>query len=189
MVNSIVWHYTNALGFMGISDRWEVRVSTTDVPDSEIPVAWFSSNQMIEKTIVETAWSRSDGSMIRPKNAKEYRILGMGLYRVGVPMAQTTRYADLLKKAKIGLVRRKTLEKTAKTVGATPFEWYGVLSSVTIDDDACIQTFDGEKWIMLPRASAKEFILQEQKATEPLLLSMLNGRRSDPLPSKSEILF
>lgn len=185
---NIVWHYCTALGFMGIADRWEVRLSTKDVPSNELPVAWFSSNQVLERTIFEMVWQRADGSVLRPKNAKDYRILGMGLYRVGVPTSQVIRYVDLLKKAKIGLVRRKVLERAAKDVAASPFEWYGSLTPVQITDDRLIQTFDGDEWVPLARECAKTYVLEEQQAVEPFLMAMLGSTRRDVIPSKAERL-
>lgn len=185
---SIVWHYATALGFMGLAETWEVRPSVKDVPPSELPVAWFSSNPMLERTILEMVWKRTDGSVLRPKNADEYRILGMGLYRVGTRSDQLLRYIDLLKKAKIGFGRRRILERAAKDVGASPFEWYGSLSSVPILDDALIQTFNGKQWVVLPRHSAKAYILAEQEVVTPLLMAMIGSSREDRPPSKMERL-
>lgn len=188
MRDDLAWHYTTAMGFEGIIKTWVVKVSTKDVAKGETPVAWFSVNPMLENTIMEMAFERPDRTVVRPRNAVEYRILGFGLYRVGVSAAELLTYPQLLKQAKIGFLRRKSLEKAAKQVGASPFEWRGSLSPVAIDGAAIIERFDGVRWIPLDRNQAEQVFVSEMEAMTPLVKQILASSRRDPLPVSADRL-
>ena len=94
------WHYTTAIGFVPLIADKKINLSTNDIGKDELPVVWFSVNQLMEMTIKEIAWGRQDGTCIRPRNAAEFRILGLGLYRIGLPTSSLIRYADLARGAK-----------------------------------------------------------------------------------------
>ncbi len=186
------WHYTPAMGMAGIMDTGTIRPSTVDIGPAERPAAWFSLNQRIELTMTETAFETRDGRCIRPRNLEEYRILGFGLYRVGVCPSRLLRYVDLLKAAKIGLVRRKVLERIARNVGATPSEWMGHIGAVEIQPDMPIERFDGKAWVpsALKRGASLPLLMDEANLIKPLTEALLNNqKRSDKKPIKSDRLF
>lgn len=181
----VVWHYTTAMPFLAVLKAGRVEVSKQDIGPREKPVAWFSANPTMEYTIQETAVERADGTFVRPKTPADYRILGMGLYRIAAPAERMLRYADLLRQANIGLTRRRMLERTAKIVGANPYEWYGQLQPFQLDDSLGLEIYDGTAWRSLPREGAAARVLEEQRATSPLFQELIASKRSDKAPSAS----
>ena len=99
--NSLAWHYTLGLGMAGIAQSMTIRPSTKDVPTGERPVVWFSK-AAFEPTIAELAFELPGGKMLRPRGAAQFRLLGMGLYRLGVPAHRLTDYKTLGKQAGMG---------------------------------------------------------------------------------------
>ena len=85
-------------------------------------------------------------------------------------------------------MRRKSLEKAAKQVGASPFEWRGSLSPVAIDGAAIIERFDGVRWIPLDRNQAEQVFVSEMEAMTPLVKQILASSRRDPLPVSADRL-
>lgn len=164
---ALAWHYTTAMGFLGIVHKRAIRVSTHDVPEKELPVAWFSRNPMLERTMAEMRWKKEDGTLVAARNIRELRLLCQGLYRIGVPSDALLSYPALLKQAKIGLIRRKKLESIAKQVGALPFEWMGSLTPVVLTDDPPMQSFDGTRWVDLARQGCEDYVLAEQQRLAP----------------------
>jgi hypothetical protein len=181
----IAWHYTTALGFLGIVGAGRINVSTVDIGANEIPVVWFSSNPVIEMTMREVALQRADGSFVRGRNAAEYRLLGCGLYRVGAPKDSLLRYVDVLKKAKIGLAKRRALEKTARQVGATPYEWFSTLEPFSLSQAVSIERFNGTSWVPFDTQDAANKVLKEQKEIMPLLEAFIKTGSLDTEASKA----
>lgn len=177
------------MGFLGLLESGRIKPSTYDVPTNEKPVVWFSANPVMEFTIREFAFERADGTYLRSKTAAEYRIMGMGLFRVAVSATQVLRYVDLLKAAKIGLTRRRQLETIARKVGANPFEWYGRVEPLILDDALGMEIYDGARWLHLPKEGASARALKEQEVTMGELKTLLESGRRDQAPSKAERLF
>lgn len=182
----VAWHYTTAMGFVGIINAGYIDVSTYDIGSKETPVVWFSSNQRMETTIREIALQRKDGSVLRPRNIQEYRVMGSGLYRIGAPIQSLVRYVDTLKKAKIGLVRRKQLERCAKQVGGNPSEWFSLPHPFPLAQAVLIEQFNGTHWVTFEMIDVQHKLHKEEQDTIPLFESLLASGRSDPRPSKAE---
>jgi hypothetical protein len=140
-------------------------------------------------TIREFAVQRQDGTLLRAKSAAEFRILGSGLYRLGAPLKSLTRYADTLKQAKIGLVRRKRLEQAAKSVAANPYEWFSCAEAFPMAKACAVERYDGNKWVAFNRENAGKQVLQEQQDTIPLVQALMATGRADAIPRKFEMLF
>lgn len=184
----VVWHYSTALGFLALVKAGRVDVSTQDIRANEKPVAWFSANPVMEYTIREVAIERGNGTFLRSKTAADYRIMGMGLYRVAVAADSMLRYVDLLKAAKIGITRRRQLESAARRVGANPFEWYGQLQPLPLDQALGLEIFDGTRWNPLQPEGAAARVLAEQQALTEELKALIASGRSDRAPGISERL-
>ena len=137
--NQIAWHYTIGLNFPKIIHSGVIELSTKGVLSTESPIVWFSVNKMMDRTSCEASIKRADGSIIRARNVKEHRILGFGLYRIGMASSELLTYHELLKKAKIGYVRRKRLESVAKQLDVMPHEWRGSLSPIPITNESLLE--------------------------------------------------
>lgn len=185
---STVWHYSTAIGFLSLLKSGKVDVSTKDLGPGERPVAWFSSNPIMEFTIREMAIERGDGTFLRSKTPADYRIMGMGLYRVAAHADAMLRWVDLVKAAKIGMTRRRKLETTARKVCANPFEWFGRFEPLVLDDAIGLEVFDGAVWRPLAKDGAAARVLEEQRATGEALKHLIASKRSDRAPSQSERL-
>lgn len=188
LLPSIAWHYTTALGMAGINDTGCVSLATHGIGPNEKPVVWFSTNSSLEPTIREVTFARADGSYFRAKTIAEYRIAGLGLYRIALETSKLHRWVDLLKTAGISHTRRRDLERTAKKAGSLPYEWHGRVTPLRLTEAAGVDYYDGKVWCSLRLEQISQRLVIEQKTLTPLLERMIFGRRADAMPINSQTL-
>lgn len=185
---SVAWHYTTVIGMAGINETGFVSLATHDIGPSENPVAWFSTNPTLERTLREMAYQRADGSYVRAQTVAEHRVTGHGLYRIASETAQLHRWVDLVKVAGISHTRRRNLEKMAHKAGAVPYEWYGRMTPLPLTEALGVDYYDGVAWKPLALDEISQRLVIEQQAAAPLLERMLRGSRADAEPMNSQTL-
>jgi hypothetical protein len=170
------WHYTTAQGLAGILGSKSIQASTTDVPEDEMPMVWFSAAPF-EPTMRETALEISNGKRLRPKTVQDYRLFGMGLYRLGLPTTRLMRYTTQAKTVGIGFTRRRKLEQIAQKYGSLPHLWYFTPAQVLLSDvDLDFSYHDGKAWVQAGLADASTIFREQMAALEPAFRLMASGK-------------
>jgi hypothetical protein len=145
----MLWHYTTGQKFLQILESGEIRPAFAGVPDGELPIVWFSSNQFWEKTACK-GWQESDGSILS-LTMEETRKLGGGLFRIGVS-GETAPHdwlaLKLLSGMKSGMARR--MGTVALRHNARPEEWFGTFEAVSVEKWAAVEVYQDGQWCPIP---------------------------------------
>jgi hypothetical protein len=127
----MVWHYTIGEKVRGILSDGFIRTSTAGISPREIPVVWFSSNQIWEAT-ANKAIMRDDGThLLTTKQMRE--LFGDSMFRFGTTMMETLPWEQLQKAAKIPRKTQSHMIAAGKAVGSSKSDWFGVLDAKLID--------------------------------------------------------
>ena len=132
-----VWHYTILDRAKRILLDGKIKAATAGVPTREIPVVWFSAQQV---------WEPTANKMVVRKHALEFETkitlttrqmfdgVAGPLVRFGIDSDTLLPWAILKRKAKISRKEQTRLIKKAKLVGSDPMLWYGHLYNLVLWD-------------------------------------------------------
>jgi hypothetical protein len=126
----------------------------------EIPVVWFSMNQLYERTAAKRI--KVDGSWEQGRAAtlEEMRELADGVYRIGVPPRGLLGGDALRRKAKIEHKTWSNLAASAKAMGADATDWWGSLTAVPLGDGVIEVLTDELQWKPFLQYGSQESIAQ-----------------------------
>jgi hypothetical protein len=157
MKKKLAWHYTTGPLFVKIAACNELRPATTNVPNHERPILWFSFNQVWEETANKGITIKGVNKTLTRQEMIES---GVGLVRFGIVV---TKHRDcyrselgerlfgwpkLAGKAKMYRETRKHLEWAAYDYNANPYDWIGMFSPIPLDQCNKIEFFNSEyKWV------------------------------------------
>jgi hypothetical protein len=174
---TLVWHYTVGACITEIFRSRCITPTTVNVPIHEHPIVWFSANQEWEKT----AWKalQTDTGEIRNLYTREEMAAYCdGLYRIGMKPNLLKPWSRLQKLAHIKVAEVRGLEKVARDLGANPFDWWGTIFPVTVDQWESLQVLKGEVWTELPQDAAVGPDAQGETHSSPETLSL--SPKNDP---------
>jgi hypothetical protein len=117
-MQSIAWHYATRRKLDAIVAYGELLPTDVGAKPPELPVLWFSLNQVWEPT-AQKDW-REPGGIVQPPSKKAARLRAGGLVRFGYPAEKCIMWPMLAKKAKIPPRIRIALERAGREEGANP---------------------------------------------------------------------
>lgn len=147
------WHYTVYQWLVKIIESREIKKAPSYV-DGEIPVVWFSTNQIWEETVRKK---------VRPMGKGKHILLSRnGLFKVGYPPVRIEIDPNEVKihswkhhKKHSGIPKKIAvlLEKQAIEWGANPNEWWVSKKPVQLEQClAPIEIWNGETWLDIESA-------------------------------------
>jgi hypothetical protein len=145
----LIWHYTTGRHFPSILKERKIRnESSLFIPPPQLPVTWFSLNQVWEPTAFKVSLRVKVGPMIlRDANSQACD----GLFRIGVdPSDAPFRTHQLIKIARADRWTVKALIRSGLRCGATPEDWRFTPNEVPDDRWRAIQLWDGESSTWVP---------------------------------------
>jgi len=156
----IVYHYTTRDCAVQIINSGSIIPATANVPDSEKPVVWFSSNKTWEQT-ANKALRLPNGST---RSLTFPEMVRFQLVRFAMPSDTLLTWPQIIESAGISDDMAAGLSRAARKQGAKPSEWFGSLSPVPVGG-LLMETYQSGAWRHRPTSA-----------------SALHRRRPMPLP-------
>jgi hypothetical protein len=151
-VNELYWHYTARL--KEILESGVILPATANVPEREIPIVWFSTNQDWEKTVTKVI-RRRDGTETGQLSRDDLVAHGFTCARIGVsPETAPHHWVALKRIGRINNATARGLYSEALKKGADPMEWRGTIDPVMQDKWLAIEIFNEGQWIRYERDEA-----------------------------------
>ena len=111
---------------------------------SEKPIAWFSADQVWERTVRK-------GDVGEGYGMGEMLQRGIRLYRDrSFPAAAPLNWTAIRKQSGMASEAANHLVAIAKVWGARPFDWYGSFAPVLASDWQAVEYFFGNAWTPVP---------------------------------------
>jgi len=142
----LAWHYTTGTNFFKIVETGFLLTTDAGIGPHEIPVLWFSRNQVWEPTS-RKAVINSDGTLKKLTKRETFE-LGKGLVRFGFPEALLVPWKNLPKQAQISYTNARALETRGHAQGANPADWMGNLSKIPINE-LVIEVMEESSWVRI----------------------------------------
>ena len=144
----MLWHYTIRQFLDSILTDGVLKPATLGVPKGELPVVWFSANQLWEKTA--NKGTEDELGIRRTLSMHETHRYGKGLVRIGVdPSAAPYRWEDFKRLSGISPKTARDLYRKAIEIQAKPGEWYVSFEPVPKAKWVAMEAFDGQRWLPL----------------------------------------
>jgi hypothetical protein len=143
----LVWHYTTGDKMESIWNEGVLRPTNLYIGAREVPVVWFSMNQVYERTAAKGIKVDGSWKQVRAATLEEMHELVDGVYRIGVPPRGLLGGDALRRKAKIEHKTWAGLASSAKAMGANATDWWGSLTAVPLEDCVIEVLTDELKWI------------------------------------------
>jgi len=129
---NVLWHYAPWSRLHEIVKSGFLQRSNASAP-KELPMLWFSANQVWEPTATKNMWLKSGQLMpltFEAKNAK------FGCIRFGIAEADPRLQKWKQACATAGILRgmRCTLERVGKKMGANPEDWHATAVNVPLNE-------------------------------------------------------
>ncbi len=172
----IYWHYTPgivaAMRGMGIKEILEsgvIHPSTVDVGRKEMPVVWFTTEQLFEPTAAEITIQTAGRHWFCATNIDDQAIQAGGLYRFGLPGLELKPYLQSTREICISPDRRKRLARIARRFGSRVQDWSIHLDPISLNDRDLSFGFwlDGH-WHSVPMSDAQAAFVRCTEAFLPL---------------------
>ena len=144
-----IWHYTTGRHFPSILKERKIRNEISFfVPPPQLPVTWFSLNQVWEPTASKVSFRVKVGPMIlRDANS----LACDGLFRIGVdPSDAPFSIRQLIKVARSDRMTVTALIRSGMRFGANPKDWRFTPNEVPEDRWRAIQVWDEESGTWVP---------------------------------------
>ena len=145
----LIWHYTTGVHIPSILQAGRIRNENPCLLKApQVPVTWFSLNQVWEPTAWKVALPPETGATILREATAE---VGRGLFRIGVDLCVAPfRVHHLIRIA--GATRRtvRELARVGRACGACPEDWRFTPNEVPDNRWRAIQLWDGESGTWVP---------------------------------------
>jgi len=148
-VPSPIWHYTTGRHFPSILKEGRIRnESSLFLPPPQLPVTWFSLNQVWEPTASKVAYRvKVEPMILRDANSQACD----GLFRIGIdPSDAPFRIRQLIKVAQSDRMTVTALIRSGMRFGANPKDWRFTPNEVFEDRWRAIQVWDEESETWVP---------------------------------------
>lgn len=140
----LIWHYTTGRHFPSILEDRKIRNENSFlVPAPQLPVTWFSLNQVWEPTAAKVSFreEKVEPMILRDANSRACD----GLFRIGVDQSDAPfRTHQLIQIARADRKTVKALIRRGMSVGANPEDWRFTPNEVPADRWRAIQVWDEE---------------------------------------------
>jgi hypothetical protein len=143
----IAWHYTTCENFIRIVDDGFLRPTAIGIRPPELPILWFSLNQLWELTANKML---AKNGCLTPLTREETMRHGRGLARFGRASMAFVRWPAIGSLARMPRQIRRALEAQAVRQGANPADWMGGLEAITVST-MIIEILDDklENWVRI----------------------------------------
>lgn len=151
----LFWHYTTRLHLPSILGERKIRTENPMfVPPPQLPVTWFSLNDVWEPTACKAPLPEELGpTILRDATAAACG----GLVRIGVDQSEAPyRTHQLIKVARYDRRTVKAMIQCGLRCGATPEDWRFTPKEVPKDRWKAIQIWDGESHTWVPYQDARQ---------------------------------
>ncbi len=138
-ITQVLWHYTIAAYLESIIKDGFIYPATAGVPKGERPIVWLSSNMLWEQT------ANKGGASSMEETAQ----VGGGLVRIGVQPETALPWLKLKRLSRMQEWMATALVRSAKEMGANPFEWWGTFTPVSQSKWTAIETWSNGSWASL----------------------------------------
>lgn len=171
--NTRAWHFALSRAMRGIAEGLTLHPNREWALEGGRPLVWFSK-AAFEPSVGDLQLSLPDSRVVRPRGAAQVRLVGRGLFRIGLPAWRLLDYKTLMKQAGMSGPRKRAMESWASGVGASTEHWMGCHESIDLrDDDVDFEYHNGTDWVRAPVRRALEVVMEQHSATEAPLQAFI----------------